>query len=56
MQIPAFRGADGNFDVEAFRATLRQRGLSEALVRQDIAAGLFARQMLLPASYGTAVP
>jgi peptidyl-prolyl cis-trans isomerase D len=56
VQIPAFRGADGNFDNEAFQATLRQRGLSEALVRQDIAAGLYARQMLLPATYGNAVP
>lgn len=56
VQIPAFRGADGQFDNEAFRATLRQRGLSEPLVRQDIAAGLYARQMLLPATYDTAVP
>jgi peptidyl-prolyl cis-trans isomerase D len=56
VQIPAFRGADGRFDNEAFQAALRQRGLSEALVRQDIAAGLFARQMLLPATYGAAVP
>ncbi|MXP42346.1 peptidylprolyl isomerase [Altererythrobacter soli] len=56
VQIPAFRGADGKFDNEAFQAVLRQRGLSEALVRQDIAAGLFARQVLLPATFGTAVP
>lgn len=56
VQIPAFRGADGKFDNEAFQAVLRQRGLSEALVRQDIAAGLFARQVLLPATFGTTVP
>lgn len=56
VQIPAFRGADGQFDSEAFQAALRQRGLSEALVRRDLAAGLFARQVLLPATYGTAVP
>jgi peptidyl-prolyl cis-trans isomerase D len=56
VQIPSFRGADGKFDNEAFQAVLRQRGLSEALVRQDIAAGLFARQVLLPATFGTTVP
>jgi peptidyl-prolyl cis-trans isomerase D len=56
IQIPAFQGIDGQFDRNAYLAALRQRGLSEDLVRNDIAAGLFARQMLLPASYGAAVP
>jgi peptidyl-prolyl cis-trans isomerase D len=56
VQIPAFQGVDGKFDPNLFQAALRQRGLSEALVRQDIASGLFARQAIVPASYGTAVP
>lgn len=56
VQIQAFRGADGKFSRELFLNTLRQQGLSEATVRQDIAAGLYAQQVLIPASYGTAVP
>jgi peptidyl-prolyl cis-trans isomerase D len=56
VQIQAFQGIDGKFDRNAFLAALRQRGLSEDLVRNDVAAGLFARQMLLPASSGAAVP
>jgi peptidyl-prolyl cis-trans isomerase D len=53
VQIPAFQGADGQFDQNLFKAALRQRGLSEDLVRNDIAAGLLARQLITPASYGT---
>jgi len=56
VQIQAFRGADGKFDRDMFLATLRQQGLTEALVRQDVASGLYAQQVLIPASYGTAVP
>ena len=56
LQIPAFQGIDGKFDRNAFLAVLRQRGLSEELVREDIAAGLYARQMLIPANFAAAVP
>lgn len=56
VQIPAFQGAAGNFDPNLFKAALRQRGLSEDLVRNDIAAGLYARQLITPASYGPVVP
>jgi peptidyl-prolyl cis-trans isomerase D len=56
VQIPAFQGVDGKFDRNAFLGVLRQRGLSEEAVRNDIAAGLFARQMLIPANYAAAVP
>jgi peptidyl-prolyl cis-trans isomerase D len=56
VQIPAFQGIDGKFDRNAFLAALRQRGLSEELVRNDVAAGLFARQMLIPANFAAAVP
>jgi peptidyl-prolyl cis-trans isomerase D len=56
VQIPAFQGIDGKFDRNAFLAALRQRSLSEEMVRNDVAAGLYARQMLLPANYGAAVP
>ena len=42
VQIPAFQGIDGKFDRNAFLAALRQRGLTEELVRNDVAAGLYA--------------
>jgi peptidyl-prolyl cis-trans isomerase D len=56
VQIPAFQGVDGKFDRNAFLGVLRQRGLTEEAVRNDIAAGLFAREMLIPANYAAAVP
>ncbi len=48
VSAPEFRSVDGNFDVEAFRAALRQQGLNEDLVRNDLAMGLFARQLIVP--------
>lgn len=56
LQIPAFRGVDGKFDEEAFKATLQQRGLSEATVREDLAMGLFARQLAMPVMLEARVP
>ena len=55
-QIPAFRGIDGNFDRNAFLSVLSQRGLTEAVVREDIEAGLLARQLLAPVSFSPAMP
>ncbi|WP_347303691.1 SurA N-terminal domain-containing protein [Croceibacterium sp. TMG7-5b_MA50] len=56
LQIPAFRGADGQFDTNLFRATLAQRRLSETAVRQDIASGLIARQLLSPLAISPVMP
>ena len=56
VNIPAFQGIDGNFSAEAFRQALRQRSLSEATVRDDLAQGLFARQLVLPLGYGARLP
>ena len=56
LQIPAFRGPDGNFDQNAFRAAISQRGLSERAVRQDLAMGLLARQLLTPIGFSPVVP
>ena len=55
-QIPAFRGIDGNFDRNAFLSVLSQRGLTEAVVREDIEAGLLARQLLAPISFSPSMP
>jgi len=56
VQIPAFRGPDGKFDAAAFRAAIAQRGLTESAVRQDLAAGLFARQLLTPVALSPVMP
>ncbi|MDE1466651.1 peptidylprolyl isomerase [Aurantiacibacter sp. D1-12] len=53
---PSFRGAGGEFDPELFRNMLRQRGLSEAIVRDDLALSLMARQTVVPLSYQTRMP
>lgn len=55
-KIGAFKGADGKFSETAFRQTLQQRGLSEQLVRDDLAQGLISRQILTPAQFGAAPP
>lgn len=54
--IPAFRGADGNFDEDTYRAAIGQQGLTDAIVRDDLAAGLIAQQALIPGSFGSVVP
>ena len=56
IQIPAFRGADGNFSQEAYEGLLRQQGLSDATVRDDLATGLLTQQLAVPASFGTSFP
>lgn len=49
-------GAGPNFDAEAFRAELRRRGLTESLVRDDMALSLLARQMVVPVAYQARMP
>ncbi|MBC7160050.1 MAG: peptidyl-prolyl cis-trans isomerase, partial [Porphyrobacter sp.] len=56
VQLPAFRGPDGQFDAAAFRAAIAQRGLTEEAVRQDLAMGLLARQLLTPVSLSPVMP
>lgn len=55
-KMDAFKGVDGKFSASAFRAVLAQRGLNEAAVRQDLADGLVARQLLVPAAFGARMP
>jgi len=49
-------GSGANFDAEAFRASLRQRGLTESLVRDDLALSLLARQSVVPVAYQARMP
>ncbi|MBH5322698.1 peptidylprolyl isomerase [Aurantiacibacter sediminis] len=53
---PAFRGVDGEFDPEAFRAAIRAQSLTESAVRDDLALSLLARQTVVPLSYQTRMP
>ncbi len=55
-QMPAFRGPDGKFSEELFRQMMQQRGMGEQLVREDLRQGLIARQVMVPASIGAAMP
>ena len=54
--IPAFRGPTGQFDENAMRAILAQQRISEAQLRQDIAADAIRRQILVPVSVGARAP
>lgn len=55
-QMPNFLGPDGTFNEDAFRAALNQRGLTESLVREDLSAGLLARQLLTPIAFSPVMP
>ncbi len=48
LKIPAFRGLTGEFDEEAYRAALSQRGLTDAVLRRDLRDGLLEQQLLKP--------
>ena len=55
-KMPAFQGADGKFSQAAYKSLLGQRGISDALLRDDVAKGLMARQVLIPAGIGASMP
>lgn len=55
-QIPGFMGVDGKFNQATFRQALAQQGISENVLREDIAQGLVSRQLLVPAEYGAVMP
>ena len=52
----AFQGPDGKFSQANYKALLAQRGIPEALLRDDIAKGLMTRQVLIPAGIGATIP
>ncbi|MEO0699664.1 MAG: SurA N-terminal domain-containing protein, partial [Pseudomonadota bacterium] len=49
IQIPAFRGVSGEFDQATFEAALANQRIPENVLRRDLADGLLAQQILLPA-------
>ncbi|MEP6867973.1 MAG: peptidyl-prolyl cis-trans isomerase [Novosphingobium sp.] len=56
VKIPAFRGADGQFSESTYKQLIAQRGMTDASLRQDFADSLIAKQVLIPASFGSSVP
>lgn len=55
-QLPATQGPDGKFSQALYQQLLQQRGLTDKLVRQDLASGLIAKQVLVPAAFGAVFP
>lgn len=56
IQLPAFRGPNGNFSQDIYQQALRQQGLTDALVRADFGDGLLAQQLLQPAMVAPKFP
>ena len=55
-KIPGFKAPDGTFSKDLYQQMLQQRGLTDAMVREDLAQGLVAKQVLVPASFGATFP
>ena len=55
-RIPAFAGPGGQFSEAAYQQVLAQRQLTDAAVRRDLADGLRAQQVLVPAAFGARMP
>lgn len=56
LQIQAFRSLAGEFDEKTYLAALRQRGLTDAVFRRDLANGLLEDQLLRPALIAPQMP
>lgn len=56
LQIPAFRGPSGEFDQAIYQNALRNQNLTDAILRRDLADGLLAQQLLVPALASPQMP
>jgi peptidyl-prolyl cis-trans isomerase D len=56
LKIPAFQGVTGQFDEKAYIAALQSRGLTDAIFRRDLEAGLIEQQLLRPAVAAPVLP
>lgn len=54
--IPAFRGVTGQFDEEVFRRALQAEKVTEQELRDDFAAAMVQRQLLVPVGAATKIP
>lgn len=55
-KIPSVQGPDGKFSEAAYQVFLRQQGLSDKQLRDQIAGILMERQLISAAQFGIAVP
>lgn len=55
-QIPGTKGLNGQFSEQAYRAFLAQQRLTDAQVRDIVAAGLFQRLIMIPVTAAGRVP
>lgn len=55
-KIPGLQGLDGKFSEQTYRQLLAQRQLTDADVRGDLASGLIARQVMMPAQFAATIP
>lgn len=56
LQISAFRNLTGEFDQATYEAALRRQGITDAVLRRDIADGLLAQMLLRPAFAAPQLP
>ncbi len=56
LDVPIFRGPDGNFSQDIYRQWLRQNNLTDAQFRDDLAQQLLAQQLVQPIGYGAKAP
>jgi peptidyl-prolyl cis-trans isomerase D len=56
LAIPAFQNLAGTFDEDAFRRSLASEKISERTLREEIAASLIQRQLMLPVASSSHVP
>jgi peptidyl-prolyl cis-trans isomerase D len=52
VKLPAAQGPDGKFSQTLYQQFLAQQGLTDQMIRKDIAASLIARKVIVPARYG----
>ncbi|NNF94548.1 MAG: peptidylprolyl isomerase [Altererythrobacter sp.] len=56
LDIPGFRGPDGNFSQQSFQDSLRRLNMNEAMLRREIGDSLLARQIIVPGLSGAQMP
>ena len=56
LDIPSFRGPNGNFSQQSFQESLRRLNMNEAMLRREIGDSLLARQIIVPGLSGAQMP
>ena len=56
LSFPGLQGPDGKFNQQLYEGILRQRRMTDAAVRQDIARGILAQHLMLPTGGATQMP